>query len=544
MVKAVAGLAFEPTVSPLPGTPMSKPFADRKTLLRRIAALVSTAAVAIAIATVPSASFGQMGGGGMGGGGMGGGGMGGGGMGGGGMGGGGMGGGGMGGGGMGGGGMGGGGGGLGSAAGAAGVVIDAHGVLRTRFVPDAGLSRQRRAAAYAELPGDIRQRSAFRKVSLSRLEAEVAKAAAEGRDVADDVQRLAGLTRVQYVFVYPGEGSEPGEVVIAGPAEGWITDATGRVVGIESGSPTLLLEDLAAAMRAFPPGQPTDVTIGCSIDPRQEGLAALQSFIKSVGRVNPKASPEELVMGMSQALGPQDVRVDGVSPTTHFAQVMVEADYRMKLIGIGLERVPAKNMRSWVDLNASTGVATNALQRWYFTPDYECVRATDDDLGIELVGRGVKLVGADEVVLPNGQRMSADRPDRASKTFTETFTRKYAEIAARNPVYAQLRNLVDLSIVAAWMQEHDAYGKSAWGAETILDESAFTIERLVAPVEVQPAINAIQRGNRLVTPIGGGVTVQPKMALDPSNILGDDEGTVASARGDKLDLPADRWWWD
>jgi hypothetical protein len=94
------------------------------------------------------------------------------------------------------------------------------------------------------------------------------------------------------------------------------------------------------------------------------------------------------------------------------------------------------------------------------------------------------------------------------------------------------------------MQEHDAYGRAAWGAESLRDESVCTIERHVAPTEVQPAINAIQRGNRLVTPIGGGVTVQPKMALDPSNILGDDEGTVAIARGEKLDLPAGQWWWD
>ena len=533
---------------------MLKPLADRHTLVARFAAFLSTTAfalAAIALSVAPAlALFGVMGGGGLGGlgggglGGMGGGGMGG--MGGGGMGGGGMGG--MGGGGMGGmggGGMGGGGmGGLGSAAGAAGVMIDAQGVLRTCFGPDAGLSRQRRAAVFASLPGDIRQRSALRKVSLRRLEAEVARAADEGRDVAEEIQKLAGMTRVQYVFVYPGEGSEPGDVVIAGPAEGWIADATGRVVGIETGSPTMLLEDLAAAIRAFEPGEPADTTIGCSIDPRAEGLAALQSFINKVGRVNPKASPSELVAGMVEALGPQDVTVQGVAATTHFAQVMVEADYRMKLIGIGLERVPARGMKSWVDLNASTGVATNALQRWYFTPDYERVRATDDDLGIELVGRGVKLVGADEVVLPDGRRMSADRPDRASKTFTETFTRKYAEIAARTPVYAQLRNLVDLSIVAAWMQEHDAYGKAGWGAETLRQEASYPIERLVAPVEVSPAINAIQRGNRLVTPIGGGVTMQPRLALDPQNVVADDEGTVAAARGEKLDLPADRWWWD
>jgi hypothetical protein len=34
------------------------------------------------------------------------------------------------------------------------------------------------------------------------------------------------------------------------------------------------------------------------------------------------------------------------------------------------------------------------------------------------------------------------------------------------------------------------------------------------------------------------------LALDPANILGDDEGTIANARGEKLDLPAGQWWWD
>ena len=35
-------------------------------------------------------------------------------------------------------------------------------------------------------------------------------------------------------------------------------------------------------------------------------------------------------------------------PKTHFAQVLVEADYRMKLIGIGLEQPPVR-MVSYVD---------------------------------------------------------------------------------------------------------------------------------------------------------------------------------------------------
>jgi hypothetical protein len=447
------------------------------------------------------------------------------------------------GGGMGGMGMGGMGGGFGSQAGAAGVVIDAQGVLRTQVVPDAGLSLAHRRAAAEALPADLRQGSPLRKVALSRLEAEVAKAVADGRGMPQELAVLAGLTRVQYVFVYPGVDGMAGEVVIAGPAEGWIVDTTGRVRGIESGRPTLLLEDLAAAVRAFPPGQPADRAIGCSIDPRQEGLAALQAFLRQTGRVNPRGSVEQLVAGMRQALGPQDVRIDGVSPASHFARVLVEADYRMKLIGIGLEPPPVP-MKSWVELNAASGVAANAMQRWYFVPDYQCVKIAEDDLAIELVGLGVKLCGADEVVMADGRRMSAAVADRASRLFTDTFTRKYPDIAARHPVYAQLRNLIDLAVAAAYLQEHDAYGRAGWGAEVLRDERTVAIETYDVPREVEPAINAVWRGNRLVTPIGGGVTIQPRMALHTTNMAVDQDGSLADARATVADLPAGRWWWD
>jgi hypothetical protein len=495
--------------------------------LRMGASAVALVALHLLIALQCGPALGQMGG--MGGGGMGGGGMGGGGM---------------GGGGMGGGGMGGGGRG-GSTAG--GIVIDANGVLRTRIVADAGLSAERLKASVAALPADLQTKSPLRKVALSRLEAEVAKAAASGRGIPDELEKLAGLTRVQYVFIYPADGgaadSSPGEVVIAGPAEPWATDATGRVVGTASGTPTVLLEDLATALRAFPPGQPTDHGIGCSIDPTQEGLAAMQAFLRKLGRVNPKASTNDIVNGMRESLGAQRIRVDGVSPASHFAQVMVEADYRMKLIGIGLERPPVK-MNSWVELTSAGGVAANALQRWYFMPDYKCIRVSEDDLAIELVGRGVKLVGADEAVLPDGRRMTADRADRASKTFTDTFTRKYPEIAARHPVYAQLRTLIDLAVLAAYLQEHDAYGRTLWDAAALRDEQICKVERFQPPVVVEPAINAVWRGSRLLTPIGGGVSLQPRIALDSPNLLMDEQGTVAKARGDRLGVPAGRWWWD
>jgi hypothetical protein len=425
----------------------------------------------------------------------------------------------------------------------AGVVVDANGVLRTKAVADPGLTKEQRKAAVAALPGNLQKKVPLRKVALSRLEAAVAKHAADGRGVPDDIQKLAGLTRVRYVFVYPAKDGTPGEVVLAGPAEPWIIDATGRAVGAESGSPTLLLEDLATAVRAFAPGHPGDRLIGCSIDPTKEGLAAMQDFLRKVGRVNPQGSADQIVAGMKEALGPQTVTVQGVPAGTHFAQVMVEADYRMKLIGIGLEAPPVK-MPTWIELAGAGAVAANALQRWYFVPDYECVRIAEDDLAIELVGSGVKLLGADEVVRPDGTRLSATRSDRASKTFTEAFTRNYAEIAARSPVYAQLRTAIDLVVAAAYLQEHDGYGKAGWSAEKLLDEKTCPVERLTPPAQAETAIHAVWKNNRLLTPIGGGVTINPRLALDPPNLLMDEKGDVAAAHASADELPADGWFWD
>jgi hypothetical protein len=425
----------------------------------------------------------------------------------------------------------------------AGVVVDAQGVLRTQSEADPGLDKARRQAVIEALPGDLRKAVPMRKVALSRLEAELAKRIADGRGIPDELTKLAGLTRVHYVFVYPADGDTPGEIVLAGPAEPWFTDAVGRVRGTETGSPTVLLEDLAAAIRCFAPGQPQDRLVGCSIDPKPEGLAAMQQFLRQTGRVNPKANVDQIVGGMKEALGTQVVSVQGVSPATHFAQVMVEADYRMKLIGIGLETPPVR-MKTWIDLASAGAVAANALQRWYFVPDYQRVRIAEDDLAIELVGEGIKLCSADEVVLPNGQRLGADRADKASKTFTETFTRSYAQIAARSPVYAQLRCLVDLAVAAAYLQEHDGYGKAGWAAATLRDEKAYPIETLSVPREAETAINAVWQGNRLLTPIGGGVTMYPRLAMDPPNLLMDEKGEVGKARTAAQALPAGVWYWD
>jgi len=420
-----------------------------------------------------------------------------------------------------------------------GVIIDATGVLKVQSYADPGnvLLRQRMEAARVSLAPEVMKPSPMRCISLNRLEEAIV---ARGGVPTEVMRNLAGLIRIKYVFYYP----ETKDIVVAGPAEGWVDTPAGRLVGMKTGRPIVQLQDLVTAMRAYSPSGKKVHMIGCSIDPSPEGLAEMQRFMQTLRPVPTQAFANYVVQGLKTSLGLQNVRVDGISAATHFAQVMVEADYRMKLIGIGMEQPPVA-IPSYVARANPSDVARNAMQRWYFVPDYKCVRVTADLTAMALEGDGVKLIGENELVGADGQRRANSKGNRASDMFVNTFTKKYNELAERSPIYAELRNMVDASIVAAYMQKARLYEKAGWSMEFLGDESKYQIENYSVPKTVETACTAIWKSGRLMTPVGGGVEIKATKALDSENLMLDDRGLVAKTREEtKLNLAAGQWWWD
>ena len=84
-----------------------------------------------------------------------------------------------------------------------GVLISAEGLLATRPIPKNArqLNAQRFNAAKVALNKDLQQVSPLRKVSLNRLEAEVAKIIQAGKPLPADLQYLAGMTKITHVSV-------------------------------------------------------------------------------------------------------------------------------------------------------------------------------------------------------------------------------------------------------------------------------------------------------------------------------------------------------
>ena len=178
-------------------------------------------------------------------------------------------------------------------------------------------------------------------------------------------------------------------------------------------------------------------------------------------------------------------------------------------------------------------------------PDYKCIRSSDNGLAMELVGDGVKLVGEQELVSAGGERSASSLGSRASRAFVTSFTRAYPQLAAASPVYAELRNLVDMLVAAAYIQHEDMYHKAGWEMAVFGDEGTFPVRLYNAPTQVESAVNAVWKGNKLMTPIGGGVQIEAEMALDPQNVLEDEGSAVANLRNQtEVNLAEGQWWWD
>lgn len=420
-----------------------------------------------------------------------------------------------------------------------GVLVDANGVLQ-RVALDDGVLASIRSAATVAIPSEMRAASNLRKVSLNRLEAQIKE---NNGVVTEEMANLAGLTRIENVFVYP----ETGDVVIAGPAEGWEVGAEGATVGIKSGRPTLRLEDLVVALRAYPAEGKGASLVGCSIDPSEEGLRSMQAYLNETSQPNVASDAEcvEYAAGIRDALGLQNVTVWGVSPKTNFAATLVAADYRMKLIGIGLEEAPVK-LVTYVDKSHPRNHASNALVRWYFQPNYDCVVETEDGNAMQLVGNGVNLLGEDELVAADGSRSAnKGKGNPATRAYAKSFTQKFEKIADEVPVYANLRNLIDMTIVAAYLQKEGAYAKTNWNAELFSDEAQFQTENLNEVQFAETAVNTVRRSANLVSyPTGGGVSIEPEIAFDAKHMKYDEKGVVEAKREKAENADSANWWWD
>ncbi|MCC7475176.1 MAG: DUF1598 domain-containing protein [Pirellulales bacterium] len=405
-----------------------------------------------------------------------------------------------------------------------GVKIDTEGVLSNAQVSEMKELQSAWQSGLQQVPADLQPWTDSRFVSLKQIETEVAAARAAGKPLPDAVRYLAGLQRVRYVLVYP----EKQDIVLAGPAEGWKVDTHGSVVGATSNRPVLTLDDLMVALRVSESANTSGIS--CSIDPTPEGLQRIQQL----GRLSAGTSPQLASQRMEQALGPQTISVTGIPATSHFARVIVAADFRMKRLAMNFEPAPVDGMPSFLSMLRGRNT-TNLMPRWWLAPNYEPLARDAEGLAWELRGQGVKCQTEQDFLDASGQKQHSGQADPTAQKWADNFTQKFDQLSQEDSIFGQLRNVMDLAVVGALLAKEGLIEHSGLAMPSLMRDQP--LEEYAAPRSVPSQASLVRASRGWVISVSGGVQVFPWQVAHRTQVVKE----LAS----KLDArPADaNWYW-
>ncbi len=422
---------------------------------------------------------------------------------------------------------------------AGGITIDGDGVLsapKSKTISADVAKKRMQELAKQYLPEDISRSSPLRKVSLVRLERAIAELLETDKPIPESMQYLAGLQRIDFVFVFP----ETKDLVIAGPAEAFAPDATGRVVSVGSvgsGRPVLRLDDLLVALRT---AERTS-QVGCSIDPVDERVAELQRFVKANSSPGSANLAQQRFQQMQKILGDQEVKVFGVPGDTHFARALVEADYHMKLIAIGLEDPKVPGLKSHLAL---VQPGSNTLKRWWFMPLYDSFKTSGDGLAFEFSGQRCQLMSQEEQADAFGKRSDAPFTRLSTQIFAKGFTEKFPELTKRMPIFAELQNLFDISVLVALMKREQLPQKANWQPGLLLDDAKVPVLRGPVPKHTKSLLNMKMAGGVAIGLLSGGVIIDSQQVISQERKTSDEVIARRKIEMPPNDLDTKRWWWD
>lgn len=414
-----------------------------------------------------------------------------------------------------------------------GIVVDPNGVVRQVTVAEQveWVTRMRQdmegVAREMNLPVELR------KVSLRSLEAAIADLVARGqREVPDELRYLAGLQRIQFVLVYPDQN----DIVLAGPGEGWKLDDNGEIVGVTTGKPVLRLDDLLIAFRTVEAAR--DEGISVSIDPTPEGVRRFEQFMKRQRTFN-----RSVVAGLAEAMGPQEITFTGVPANSHFARVLVAADHRMKQLAMNLRKAPVPNLPGFLErLKAKRQLPSNAMPRWWMACNYEPLARSEDKLAWELRGPGVKAMTEDELIAADGNFQGTGRADPTAKEWADGLTERFEELAEKDAVFAELRNLMDMCVVAAVIKKEDLAGLAGADGFPLLTgkQSQLRPEKGTTPQTVSTKCSYLKIGRNYVITASGGVQIESWDVASKSKV----DAAVKQVHSKAAATADNAWWWN
>lgn len=412
-----------------------------------------------------------------------------------------------------------------------GVSIDLNGVLTSPAESDTEAIARAMRERVGVAPEEMQPGTELRMISLRGLEVAIAEALETNNlSLPDEIAFLAGLQRIEFIIVDP----ENHDIVLAGPAEGWQINELGEVVGITTGRPVLMLDDLIVAFRTVEAAR--QGRLSCSIDPTAEGRRNMQAYLDQQRVFSP-----QVIEGIAQSLGPQQITITGVAPETHFARILVAADFHMKQLAMNHVPSPVPGLSSYLHMVRGNVGNNNMMPRWWLACDYDPLLRSEDGLLWQIRGQGVKCLTEEDFIAEDGSVESTGRTSGPAQRWADAFTENFEELAEHNPAFAHLRNLMDMSIVGALLQHEDLLGRAGCTFPLLMtDQSDLRPIELQVPQTIDTQVSFVKRGRNYIISASGGVQIESWLMASRNEV--GDQMEATSARVIRPENA--KWWWN
>lgn len=184
---------------------------------------------------------------------------------------------------------------------------------------------------------------------------------------------------------------------------------------------------------------------------------------------------------------PQQVRVFGIPFNTHFARVMVKADYDMKRLVDGSDELSIFAFNSLMGMEferekvrirkgESRAAPINNLNRFWFSPGEYFFLEDDNMVMIERCA--VKLLTEEEHMNEQGKIVGAGHANPAAKQFSEDFTGFYDDIATERPIFRELENLFRFVALAKVLKLKSPHLKIGLNLDYLLEQYQVSTEKV------------------------------------------------------------------
>jgi len=189
--------------------------------------------------------------------------------------------------------------------------------------------------------------------------------------------------------------------------------------------------------------------------------------------------------------------------------VLVNADYKMKRLSMGLEQAPIQKLPSVLEMIQARDASFGQMApRFWMECNYQPVVRSEDGTIWQIRGQGVKTLTEDQYYDKNGIREATGKPNVFAEKWAANMTEKFEALAAAEPAFAELRNIMDLTVVAAIIRKHDLVNQAEADISSIMGTMASVSTPVyTAPKTISPQCSFIRTSNSWVVTTSGGVLV-------------------------------------